>query len=106
MRFLLGKDDLPLVVAQADETAVVVPVEELVARTGRLAGERIGDVVAVKMDLEGLVADLHALSQLLLDVRHAGGGQDCGQHVLVRKDVVEHGAGLDDAGPADDVGTR
>ena len=71
------------------------------ARAGRLAGERVGEVVAVEMDLEGLVADLHALEQLLLHVGHAGGGQQRGQHVFVREDVVEDGAGLDDAGPAD-----
>ena len=69
MRALLGEDDLPLVVAQPDERAVVVEVEELLARAGRFAGERIGDVVAVEMHLEGLVADLHALEQLLLHVR-------------------------------------
>ena len=37
---LLGEDDLPVVVAQRHQRAVVVEVEELVARVGRLAGER------------------------------------------------------------------
>ena len=42
--------------------------------------------------------------QLLLHIRHAGGGQQRGQHVFVRADVVDDGAGLDDAGPADGAG--
>ena len=42
--------------------------------------------------------------QLLLHVRHAGGGEQRGQHVFVREDVVEDGAGFDDAGPADGAG--
>ena len=45
-------------------------------------------------------ADAGALQQLLLDVRLAGGRQQRRQPVLVRDDVVDLGAGLDDAGPA------
>ena len=62
----------------AHQRAVVVEVEELLARAGRLAGEGVGDVVAVEVNLEGLVAGLHALEQFLLDVRLAGGGEDVG----------------------------
>ena len=50
---LLEEDDLPLVVAQAGEIAVVGPVEELPALVVA-AGEKIMLVVAVEMDLEGL----------------------------------------------------
>ena len=75
MRLLLGEDELPLIVAQSDELAVVVPVEELVARDGCLPSERIGQVVAVEMDLERFVADPHALRELLFHVGHACSGQ-------------------------------
>ena len=54
VRALFREDDLPLVVAQADQRAVVVEVEELLARARRLAGERIGDVVAVEWTLKVL----------------------------------------------------
>ena len=54
--------------------------EELSTRTRCLAGKRIHGVVTVKMHLEGLVADLHALEQLFLDVGHAGGRQQRRQH--------------------------
>ena len=74
------------------------------ARVGRFAGEGVGDVVAVEMHFEGLVAHLHALEQLLLHVRVAGGGQERGQHVFVGEDVVVDGAGLDNAGPTDGAG--
>ena len=58
---LLEEDDLPLVVAQAGEVAVVGPVEELAA-LGRAAGEEIVLVVAVEMDLEGLAAGVVAVA--------------------------------------------
>ena len=63
-------------------------------------------VVAVEVDLVGLLADLAALQQASFDVRLAGGGQQRRQHVLVRADVVDDGAGLDDAGPADERTAR
>ncbi len=50
---LLEEDDLPLIVAQAGQIAVVSPVEELPALVVA-AGEKIMLVVAVEMDLEGL----------------------------------------------------
>ena len=53
------KIDLPVVVAQGRQAAVVGPVEELLARRlGRFALEERQQVVAVEMDLEGPVADL------------------------------------------------
>ena len=42
-------------------------------------------VVAVEMDLVGLVANLVALEQLVLDVRVAGGGEEGRQPVVVRR---------------------
>ena len=41
MRSLLGEDELPLVVAQRHQRAVVVEVEELLARVWAFAGEVI-----------------------------------------------------------------
>ena len=57
---LLEEDDLPLVVAQAGEIAVVGPVEEL-APLVVAAGEQVVLIVAVEMDLEGLAGGVVAL---------------------------------------------
>ena len=70
------------------------------ARTWRLARQRVCDVVAVEVHLERLLPDTHTLQELLGDVRHAGGRQQRGQHVFVREDIVQHRAGFDHAGPA------
>ena len=101
---LLLEDDLPLVVAQCDQRTVVVPVEELLARAWRLAADGGREVVAIEVDLEGLLADLHALEQLLLHAGHTRDRHDRRQHVLVGEDVVVDRAGLDVAGPADRAG--
>jgi len=55
------------------------------------------------MDLESLVANLHALEQPLLDVGDAGGRHDRGQHAFMGVDVIADGAGLDRAGPDADL---
>ena len=47
-----------------------------------------------------------ALEQVLLDGGVARRRQQRRQHVFVRADVVDERAGLDDAGPADQQGTR
>ena len=52
------------------------------------------------MDLEGLAGGLVAGQQLLLHVRLARGGDERRHEILVRGDVVDLGARLDDAGPA------
>ena len=104
MRTLLLEDNLPVVVTQADERAIIVPVEELVTRTGSLAGESVGEVVAIEMHLEGLVAHFHTFLELLLHVGHASGCHKGGQHVFVGEEVVAHRAGRDHAGPADGAG--
>ena len=78
---LLEEHDLPLIVAQAGEVAVVGPVEELLALVGP-AGEQVALVVAVEMDLEGLAARVVAVEQLLLDVRLARGRRQGRQPVL------------------------
>ena len=97
---LLHEHDLPAVVAQAGEVAVVGPVEELLALARARAGKHVALVVAVEVDLEGLAGGLVAVEQLLLDVRFAGGGDERRHPVLVRGDVVDLGARLDDARPA------
>src|SRR6185295_19464395 len=71
---------------------------------GPTACERVGDVVAVEMDFECLVADLHAFQELLLHVRHTGGGHHRRYHVHVGVQFVVHRAGFDDARPADGAG--
>src|SRR5207302_6780080 len=83
---------------------VIVEIKELLARTGRFASQRVGNVVAVEMNLKGLVAEIHSFKQLLLHVRIARRGEQRGQHVFVGEDVVEHGAGLNHSGPADRAG--
>src|SRR4030042_6289399 len=101
---LFGKDKLPLVVAKRQQIAVVAEVKELMPWAGRLAGEGVGDVVSVEMDLEGLVADLHTLEQLLLRVGHANRRHDRRDHIFVGQDVVEDSAGLDDPRPTNRTG--
>lgn len=66
--FLLEEDNLPLVVAQACEVAVVGPVEKLPALVVA-AREKIVLVVAVEMDLEGLFVGVVAAQELRRDVR-------------------------------------
>ena len=53
------------------------------------------------MDLVGHVADRMALQQLILDLGISGHGEECRQPVVMRDDLVRHGARLDLAGPAD-----
>src|SRR5688572_28122187 len=90
-----------MVVPQRHQRAVVVPVEKFLARVWPLPGKPVHDVVAVQMDLEGLLADLHTLEQLLFDIRHTRCRQERGQHVFVREEVVVDGPRRDDTGPAD-----
>ena len=101
MCLLLHKRDLPVAIAQRSDLAVVSPVDELLARPRSLPAQRGAEVITVKMDLVGAIADLGALLQRLLDVLATGSVDQRQQQVLVRGDVVDHGAGLDDAGPAD-----
>ena len=101
-RALLQKEHLPIVVAQGREVTVVRPVNELVTRRFvDFAFEERHQVVAVEVNLEGLVSGLHPFQELLFDVRIAGGRQHCREHVLVRADLVDDRAGFDDAGPSD-----
>ena len=94
---------MELVVADPhrDDVAVVAEVDDGVSRALlHLAGQVGNHVVAVEMDLVGLVADRAAVEELLGDVRIAGGGEQRRKHVDVRDDAVQHRAGLDLARPA------
>ena len=91
--------------AHRQQVAVVAPVEEALAGVLlHLALQEGQQVVAVDVDLEGLVAGLVALLELLDDVGLAGGSQQRRQHVGVGEDLVGHRPRLDDAGPADGAG--
>ena len=87
--------DLPVVVTQRRDAAVVGPVNELLAGPFGLTLERGYQVVAVEVNLVGHVADLLALQQVFLHVWIARRGEQRGQHVFMRADVVDDRAGLD-----------
>ena len=104
-RPLFGEDELPVLVTQGEQVAVVAEIEELPARALRfLAGEVRQDVVAVEVDLVGHVAHVVALEQLLLHVGVAGGGKQRRQPVQPADDLVRDRVGLDVARPANESG--
>ena len=89
-----------LLVAKAGGIAVVGPVDELLARPFlRLTLEVGQQVVAVEMNLECRSGDAWSLSASVGDIGLTGGGDQGRQPVLVGDDLVDLGAGLDDAGP-------
>src|SRR4030095_9648119 len=61
VRALFGEDDFVLVVAERDKRTVVVEVKEFLAWARRFSSQRVGQVVAIEMNLEGLVSDFHSL---------------------------------------------
>ena len=86
---LLHEHDLPVVEAEREHVAVVGEVDEPLPRAlVHLAGEVGQQVVAVDVDLEGLVADRVARLQLLDDVGLARGGEERRQPVVVLDDLV------------------
>ena len=99
---LLEEDGLPVVDTDRDELAVIVPVDELLARRFlRFALEEGDEIEAVEMDLECLVADLRAPHAFVDDIGVAAGRGKGRDQVVVRAHLVVDGAGLDRAGPAD-----
>ena len=100
------KVTLPVADANGHQVAVIAPVEKSLARILLdLALEEREQVVAVDVHLERLVARLvAALLELLDDIRVAGRRGQGREHVLVREDLVGHGARLDHAGPANGTG--
>jgi hypothetical protein len=71
---LLHEDQLPVVVAQRCQVAIIGEIVDVVTRTFLLfAGQHRQEIVAVEMDLEVFAARLIAAEKLRLDVRCAGG---------------------------------
>src|SRR5262245_21378474 len=78
MRTLLHERRLPIPDAQRHQIAVVTPVEESFTRVLLdLPFEERQQVVAVDVDLEGLVARLVALLELFDGIRFSGQGGEC-----------------------------
>src|SRR4030095_15403017 len=81
-RALLLEDNLPVFVAQRDDIAIVVDVDELLASTALLLSREVGQlVIPIEMDLEGLASGLMTLEQLVLDIRLARHRPQGGQPV-------------------------
>src|SRR6516162_7872038 len=100
---LYGKLQLPVTETNRHELPVITEVDQRLPRTFlHFAGEVRQHVVAIEMDVEGLIADLRSLEQSLRDVQVAGGRQQGGKHINVTDDAVEDRASLDLAGPADE----
>ena len=101
---LLGEPELPVVVAQAQQVAVVREIEVLLARAfGNLAREQRQQVVAIQVDFEGLLAGrIHVVArqELCLEVGFPGHGGKRRQPIHVAHDFIGHGAGFDVTGPA------
>ena len=86
---LLHEHHLPVVEAQRDQIAVVVEVDEALARALLvLAGQVRQQIVAVDVDLERLARRLVALLELLDDVGLARHRQECRQPVVMLDDLV------------------
>src|SRR5262249_24403678 len=78
-------------------------IEQLVALGWTYAGEKIHLVVAIEMVLVGPVAELHALQQLVGDVRVARRRHERGEPIEPGEYSVLDRARLDLARPADDA---
>ena len=87
--FLFQEGDLPALVAERRDAAVVGPVDELLARPLGLATEGRTEVVAVEVHLVRAVADLQARQEALRAGRVASRREQRRQHVLVRADAVD-----------------
>src|SRR5262249_51406402 len=79
-------------------------IEQLTALGCTFAGEEIHLIVTVQMILVGALAELHALEQLLGDVRVPCRGYERGEPIEAGKDSVLDGARLDLPWPADNGG--
>ena len=92
-RALLEEDELPVVVAQRGQVAVVGDVEEVLARAlvGR-AGDVVELVVPVEVHLVRRAGQVGARLEPVGDVGVAGGGEQRDEPVVVADDAVEHGA--------------
>ena len=94
-------DETILVVVNAHRAdGAFAEVEDFVARGRAFAGDGGHLVVAVQMVLVSPVAEVHALEQLVGDVRIAGGVKEGREPVHAGEDAVLHGVRRDVAGPA------
>ena len=66
MRTLLGKDDLPLQIAQPNKASVIDEIDKILARILTGPGQIIGDVIAVEMNLKALSPTLWPVSSFSL----------------------------------------
>src|SRR3990172_11959023 len=98
---LFQEGGLPILVAHGGDASVVGPLKEILSWPLGLTLECGHEVVAVEVDLEGLVADSLALQQFVLQVGLAGRREERLAHVFVRADLVVDGAPLDYAPPPD-----
>ena len=99
---LLEEHELPVVVAQRREVAVVGDVEEVLARARvRRAGEVVELVVPVEVHLVPGAVELGAGLEPVGDVGVAGRREQGDEPVVVADDAVEDLPGRDVAGPAD-----
>src|SRR5215813_5676282 len=100
-RALFHEHHLPVAHAQRQDLAVVADIEEeLSGALPGLANKVREQVVAIDVDLVGLIAGRVALQQLRADVLLARSGEKCGQPVLMRGDVVQYSSMFDLARPA------
>src|SRR6185503_12849753 len=84
MRALLQEMNLPLLVAQGHQIAIVTPIEEHFPWVLlRLTFQERQQIKTVDVDLEGLVARLMSLLELLNDVGFSRYRRKRGQHVRV-----------------------
>ena len=89
--------ELPVGEAQGHQVAVVVDVEEVLARgLVRLAAEVPELVVAVEVDLVRLAVELRARLQAVGDVLHAHQRTEGDEPVVVRDDAVEGRSGREE----------
>src|SRR5215831_15689003 len=97
------REERELEVVEANRAELrAAEIEQLAALGWAFAGEKIHLVVAIEMVLVGPVAELHALQQLIGDVRVAGRGHQGRQPIEAGEDSVFDRARLDLARPADD----
>src|SRR4029079_18152177 len=105
LRSLLHEYDFPVFETHADEVAIVIEVEELSSRTAGLFTEEIGQlVVTVLVGLESLITSSIAFEEFFLDVRDAGGCQECRTPVQSAENLIRDLIRFDVSGPSDHRG--
>jgi hypothetical protein len=70
------KSNFPIAVSKRIEAAGIVELENLIALAWSLAGEKVGHVVRVEMNLKRLVDCFIPCEELLVHVRYTGRGKE------------------------------